>query len=284
MRKNSKIIAILPAYNAEKTLERVLSNLPKVVFSDIIVSDDCSVDKTYDLAGRIRNIIRIRTPRNLGYGGNLKYLVSAALSKGADVVVEIHPDGEYKTNGIIPALDQVQRGADLVLGNRFSGRIIGMYWWKNMGTRLLTAVDNLALNSRIPDLHQGFRVYTRKLLTTVPWREANNDYLFSFQIIAQAIFCRLHIASVPVSTYYSGTKRGARTGASIRYALGTFRVICQYFFAKMGRHIALFSKNNDKEIPKCPKCRNTYLVHTIQSKNNQLMYLCDGCNTPFFRP
>ncbi len=284
MRKNSKVVAILPAYNAQKTIGLVLNNLPKGVFSDIIVSDDCSVDKTMIYAARMRNITLIQTPRNLGYGGNVKYCLSTALEKGADIVVEIHPDGEYGMDGIIPALEQVKKGSYLVLGNRFLAQLNGMYWWKVFGTKLLSFLDNIALGTRVPDVHQGFRVYTRKLLESVPYRRGVNDYLFSFQIIAQAVRFGLRIASVPVSSRYTGTKRGARIGASIRYALGTFSVIIQFWMSKLGFPVALFAKNDDKVLPVCPTCRNWYLVYKVFDQKEGNTYYCCGCGNGFLHP
>ena len=328
MKKTNKVIAILPAYNAEKTVVSVLHNLPKGVFDDIIVSDDCSVDKTWDCIATISHITRIRTPRNLGYGGNLKYCLSTALVMGADIVVEIHPDGEYETDGIVPALIEVENGAQLVLGNRFAGRMNGMYRWKLFGTKVLSFIDNLLLgrvnfisffswgpvrrfpprtptrgpllggpptpathafiqNESIPDLHQGFRVYTRKLLEATNFRAFSNDYLFSFQIIVAAILRGMKIASVPVSTQYKGNKRGARTVASLQYAVATFGILFRYFLYKSGFADALFDKNNDKQLPICQTCRNNYLVSKVSKKTHQKqfsVYHCDGCKNGFTYP
>lgn len=279
-----KVVAVLPAYNAQKTLEKVLSNLPKGIFSDIIVSDDCSVDKTWDCITAISHITRIRTPRNLGYGGNVKYCLSKAFAMDADVIVEIHPDGEYGTDGIIPALDKVKNGADLVLGNRFAGQSDGMYWWKAFGTRLLTFIDNIALGIRVPDLHQGFRVYTRNLLESVPYRRGENDYLFSFQIIAQAVGGGFRIETIPVSTHYTGKKRGARTDAAIRYAWETISVIFLFWISKLGFPVALFAQNDDKKTIICPICRNGFLVTKKYDEKQGSIYYCYGCTNAFLQP
>jgi glycosyltransferase involved in cell wall biosynthesis len=287
MKKRSRVAAILPAYNAEKTVRSVLRSLPKGVFDDIIVSDDCSVDKTLDCIDGISHIIRLRTPRNLGYGGNLKYCLSTALELGADIVVEIHPDGEYGTDGIIPAVQKINEGAYLVLGNRFLAKCNGMYLWKKVGTKILSFIDNLLLGrvqNSIPDLHQGFRVYTRKLLETVNYRCGSNDYLFSFQIIALAARRGFHITSVPVSSIYSGNKRGASLSASIRYSWGTYIVLFEYYISKLGFPIALFAKNNDKQLRSCPTCRNSFLVRKMYTKKKQIVYFCDGCQNGFTYP
>jgi glycosyltransferase involved in cell wall biosynthesis len=176
MRK--KVIAILPAYNAKKSLLPFLKTLPRDVFDEIILVDDCSIDGTYEYAKKQKGIRVYHTRRNLGYGGNLKTCLSIALEHGADVIVEIHPDGEYGTNGILPGLEEVRRGAKMVLGDRFANprRKSGMYWWKHPFTRVLTHLDNLVFSTQIGDMHQGFRVYTRELLEEVNFRVNSNNY------------------------------------------------------------------------------------------------------------
>lgn len=220
-----KIVAILPAYNAKNTFKYVVDSLPKRVFDAIILSDDGSRDGTYDAAKKDKRLVVVRTPRNLGYGGNLKFCISTALSRGADVIMELHPDGEYEADGIIPALAKVKKGAHLVLGNRFLGSNNGMYAWKNVGTRVLSAIDRVLLGTRIGDLHQGFRVYTRHLVEQIPYKAYSNNYLFSFEIIVDAIRGGFAVEEVPVSTSYTGKKRGALPKAAILYALQTFLVL-----------------------------------------------------------
>jgi glycosyltransferase involved in cell wall biosynthesis len=245
MRKTPRVIAVLPAYNAGKTVRSVLQSLPKGVFNDIIVSDDCSVDDTITQANREPHIHVIRTKKNLGYGGNLKYCLSTALARGADIVVEIHPDGEYDTDGILPALQAVKKGAVFVLGNRFSSHYPkGMYWWKYVLSRGLTTVCNVVLGTNIPDMHQGFRVYTRKLLETVNYMADSDNYVFSFEIIAQATCRGLAIASVPVTASYKGKKRGASVLPSVVYVFSTCKVLIEYVLARMGVGVVRFAHPN----------------------------------------
>ena len=326
MKRRGKVVAILPAFNAEKTVASVLQSLPKGVFDDIIVSDDCSVDKTWNRIAKMRHITCIRTPRNLGYGGNVKYCLSKALSVGADIIVEIHPDGEYEVDGIVPAIHEVENGAQLVLGNRYSRRIIGMYWWKYFGTKALSYIDNILLgrvlfikvfpwgpaagvpprpptkgtpagggpparvthaptqNYPIPDLHQGFRVYTRELLETVNYRAGGNDYIFSFQIIVAAIARGMKVASVPVSTRYTGSKRGARTNATFQYSWDTFHEIIRFWLFKLGYQDVLYTKKFDRVLPACPICRNGFLVYRRIHQKQYSVYFCQGCNNGFTYP
>ncbi len=281
MPKKPKVIAILPAYKASKTLLPFLDKFPKDSFNEIILIDDCSPDDTYELAKKQKGLKVYQTPRNLGYGGNLKMCLSTAFDHGADIIMEIHPDGEYKTNGVLPAIKEVEKGAAFVLGNRFSKQShalqSGMSSMKYPITRLLTIIDNLILGTNITDLHQGFRVYTRKLLENTNFRATSNNYIFSFEIICQAAFHNLPIKEVPVSTHYTGKKRGASFKASLIYTLQTFNIIWLYIIAKLGADIPLFDKPGKN--PECPKCKITYLVE--DRKHTHPEYLCKICGTEF---
>lgn len=224
-----KVVAILPGYKCEKTLKKFVEEIPKKYFDEIIFIDDHSPDKGFEIAKKIRGIKAYQTSKNLGYGGNLKMCLGTALECGADVIVELHPDGEYRFDGIGPALKEIKNEAKMVLGNRFTNERnaleSGMYWWKYPVVWLINRFDNWSLGTEIPDLHQGFRVYTRDLLEKVDFRNNSNNYIFSFQIITQAARAGLKIASVPVSTNYGGEKRGASFRSSLIYTLETFGVL-----------------------------------------------------------
>ena len=170
MNRNKKIFAILISYNAEKTLEKFYKNFPKHLFSKIILVDDASHDRTYYLAKKL-GIKSYRNPKNLGYGGNMKRAMSIGLKLGGDVLVDIHPDGEYKPSAIVPALKKIEKGALLVLGNRFHSSNdplkSGMYVWKYFPIKILNFISRLILGLKINDYHQGFRVYTRELLNKI---------------------------------------------------------------------------------------------------------------------
>lgn len=279
--KKQKIIAILPAYNAEKTFVPFFRSLPKHVFDEIILVDDFSSDRTFEIVKKERGIVSYRNLRNLGYGGNLKTCLGIALEHNADVIVELHPDGEYGFNGIKPAVEEIRKGTQFVLGNRFSSHYkTGMYLHKYIFNRLLTLIDNLVLGSSIPDLHQGFRVYTKDLLNKVNFRTNSDNYLFSFEIISQAIFHKISIASVPVNTFYRGKKRGASLKSSIVYSIGTFKVLGKLLLAKLGLKIELFMQPRKKAV--CPNCGFSYLVYSKSSRSN--LFFCDICQNGFLSP
>lgn len=242
MAKKNSIVLILPAYNAEKTLIPFLAKLPKKIFSKIIFVDDCSSDNTYNVAKKQKGIVVYKTPSNLGYGGNLKYCLNLALKNGAEVIVELHPDGEYGTDGILPAIEKIKKGAGMVLGNRFAKNVKhpGMLFWKKPFIEGLTVIDNLILGTNVGDMHQGFRVYSSKLLENIPYKNDRDGYIFSFEIIAQAVYNGFKIGSVPVSTIYSGKKKGAKPIPAVIYSMQTFGVCIKYLLAKLGITSALF--------------------------------------------
>lgn len=283
MTRIGKIVAILPAYNAEKTLIPFIRNLPKDLFDEVILVDDCSFDKTFEIAKEEKGISAYRNFRNLGYGGNLKMCLGIALEHKADVVVELHPDGEYGFDAVVPALDEVGRGIKFVLGNRFSSKLArGMYLHKYIFNRLFSFLDNLILGSSIPDLHQGFRVYTKDLLGRVNYKANSNNYLFSFEIICQAIFNKISVSSVPVDSFYQGKKRGAYLLPSIIYSLGTFKILTWFVLAKLGLVGRLF-KIQGKSF-QCPNCINDYLVEERFSLDQFNVFYCKICGNGFTRP
>ncbi len=232
-----KVVAVFIAYNAAKTLEDFYRDFPRELVDEVILVDDCSTDNTFELARRL-GITSYQNPVNLGYGGNLKRAIALALERGANVIVDIHPDGEYKPSAIGPALQKVEEGAALVLGMRYQriGDLSkhGMRFWKLPPLLIMGIIHRFVLGTRIRDLHQGFRVYTRKLLQTVYFENTSNNYLLSFELIAQTLLNKLPIAEVPVETSYTGKKRGASLRASVVYSLGTFGILLKFVLAKLG--------------------------------------------------
>ncbi len=251
MQKKSKIIAIFLAYNAARTLEKFYRNFPKNLVDDIILVDDASKDETFSIARKL-GITSYQNPINLGYGGNMKKALNIALEHGGNIIIDIHPDGEYKPSAIPEALRQINLGAKFVLGNRFTSLNkplkSGMYVWKLIPIWTLNQLDKIILGINIDDLHQGFRVYTRDLLKKVNFEENSNNYLFSFELIAQAVFNNINIQQVPVETIYTGKKRGASLKNSIKYSLGTFKILLLFILAKLGFKTKLFRKISQKNL------------------------------------
>lgn len=174
----------------------------------------------------------------------MKKALNLALKAGADIIIDIHPDGEYKPSAIPLAIKKIKSGTEFILGNRFTTLDnplrSGMYYWKWIPIRLLNYIDKIMLGVNLDDFHQGFRVYTAKMLEKINYQVNSNNYLFSFELIAQAVYHKIRIAQVPVETSYIGKKRGASLKNSIKYALGTFKVLGLFILARLGFKINLF--------------------------------------------
>lgn len=240
-----KIVAVFIAYNAVKTLEKFYFDFPRTLVDELILVDDASKDDTFQLARKL-GIRSYRNPINLGYGGNMKRAMNLALKSGADTIIDIHPDGEYKPSAIPQALEEIESGSEFVLGNRFTSLDkplqSGMYFWKWIPIRILNYIDKMILKVNLDDFHQGFRVYTRKMLKKVNYEANSNNYLFSFELIAQAAYQGIKISQVSVETNYTGKKRGASLKNSIKYSLGTFKVLSLYILSKLGFQTEIFKK------------------------------------------
>ena len=246
--KRKVIIAVFVAYNAAKTLQAFYEKFPRHLVDEVILVDDASQDGTYRLARQL-GITAYQNPINLGYGGNLKRALELALDAGGDILIDIHPDGEYDASAIGPALEQIESGARFVLGRRFNNVLEmlqhGMYPWKVVPLIFIDLLPRLILERRFRDFHQGFRVYTREMLEQISWRENANNYLFSFQIICQAYFKKIPIAQVPVTVLYQGEKKGASLKHSVIYTLGTVHTLILYLLVRIGVWSRIFQEPSD---------------------------------------
>jgi len=219
------VVIVMPAYNAAKTLEDTFRRIPEGYYDEVIVVDDFSRDDTTELAKRL-NLKAIRHPHNVGYGGNQKTCYMEALRGGTDIVVMLHPDGQYDPT-ILPDIIApiLRREADLVLGSRFAtrggARRGGMPLYKYISNRFLTTVENLVLRTHLTEMHTGYRAYSRAFLETVPFLRNSVDFAFDTEILFQAVRFGFRIAEVPVSTKYFPEASSASLGQSTVYGLKT---------------------------------------------------------------
>jgi len=205
-RGSAKVVVVMPAYNAAKTLERTVSAIPRTWVDEVLLVDDSSSDDTVALA-RSLPLHLIWHPHNVGYGGNQKTCYLEALQRGADVVVMLHPDGQYEPNLIPKLIEPILRGeADLVLGSRFGApglaRAGGMPWYKIAANRGLTTIENRVLGTELSELHTGYRAYSRELLLTVPFLRNAIDFSFDSEMLMQAAHFGFRIAEVPAASRY----------------------------------------------------------------------------------
>jgi glycosyltransferase involved in cell wall biosynthesis len=223
-----KVVVVMPAYNAAATLQQTVELIPRDVVDDVIVVDDFSSDATIEVARKL-DVTVIWHPHNVGYGGNQRTSYLEALQRGADVVVMLHPDGQYEPELIPRMIEPILAGdADCVLGSRFAepgaAAASGMPRYKRIANRGLTAVENWVLKRRFSELHTGYRAYSRDLLMTVPFLRNNSGFVFDSELIMQAVHFGFRIVEVPARTTYSGEVSSIGFGPSVLYGIRTLGV------------------------------------------------------------
>ncbi|HVD58879.1 MAG TPA: glycosyltransferase family 2 protein [Thermoleophilaceae bacterium] len=224
-RRDVTIVVVMPARNAARTLERTVSGIPKEWVDEIILVDDKSTDNTVDVA-RDLPINVIWHPHNVGYGGNQKTCYLEALQRDADIVVMLHPDGQYEPTLIPQMVTPILLGeADLVLGSRLAepgmARAGGMPLYKYVANRALTAVENRLLGTRLSEMHTGYRAYSRRLLLQVPFLRNALDFSFDSEMLMQSIHLGFRVAEVPARTRYFDDASSISLRPSVVYGVKT---------------------------------------------------------------
>ena len=237
-RKFQKVIAVMPAYNAELTLEKTFRDFPRGCVDEIILTDDCSSDRTVEIAKSL-GITVLCHGENKGYGANQKTCYDAALEKDADAVIMIHPDYQYDSRVIPYALGFLSVGVcDVIIGSRIRTRREalenGMPLYKYISNRFLTIIENVILGQNLGDFHSGFRAYTRKVLETIPYKKNSNDFVFDTEFLAQAVFFGFKIGDVPVPCRYFEEASSINFLKSVKYGLQTLLVMKKYIIQKTG--------------------------------------------------
>ena len=231
------VVIVMPAYNAAKTLEDTFRRIPEG-FDEVIVVDDHSRDDTTALAKSL-NLKAIRHPHNVGYGGNQKTCYMEALRAGAQVVVMLHPDGQYEPELIADLVRPITEGrADMVLGSRFlipgGPRTAKMPGWKIVANRFLTTLENLAMGSRFSECHTGYRAYSAAFLRRIPFLRNSNDFVFDTQVLAQAAAFKQRIVEVPARTRYFSDASSVGFAAGVRYGVKTLWVMIAFRAWRLG--------------------------------------------------
>ena len=243
-------VIVLPAYRAAKTLKEVVGDIPPGHADRILLVDDASADATVSVATALRLDV-IRHTRNLGYGGNQKTCYGQALRMGADVVVMLHPDGQYDP-AIIPNLCRViENGeADIVLGSRWLGidpAKAGMPWWKRIGNRFLTSAENRVLGLHLSEYHTGYRAYSRRFLEAIPFLENSNDFVFDTQVLIQAAAFGFQIGEVPAIGKYHEDASSVSFGTSTVYGLKTLAALVRYVSHRAGFRCSWLTPASDAD-------------------------------------
>jgi len=235
---NKKVVVVLPAYNAEKTLQNTYDEIPKDVVDEIILVDDASSDNTVELAKGLGIRHVISHEKNLGYGGNQKTCYSKALELGADIVVMLHPDYQYTPKLITAMASIIANGLyPVVLGSRILGRgalLGGMPRYKYFANRVLTLVQNILMGQKLSEYHTGYRAFSRQVLEHISFRNNSDDFVFDNQMLAQICFAGFPIAEVTCPTKYFLEASSINFRRSMSYGFGVLLVAAGYRLQKWG--------------------------------------------------
>ncbi len=226
-----KIVVVMPAFNAAKTLRMTYSELPRDLVDSVILVDDGSSDETVAIARQLGLEVFIHN-RNYGYGANQKTCYREALRAGADIVVMVHPDYQYDPKLVPEVIAPIQQGdADVVLGSRLMGVSPvkqGMPWWKFIANRFLTGAENLAFGLRMSEYHTGYRAFRKEVLESVNVEMNSDRFIFDQEILAQVVELKFRITEVPVPTRYFAEASSASFWQSTRYGLEILWLLARF--------------------------------------------------------
>ncbi|MCX6753984.1 MAG: glycosyltransferase family 2 protein [Candidatus Nomurabacteria bacterium] len=234
MIKKSKVIVILPAFNAEKTLEKTVKDIPIDIVSEIILVDDCSRDGTVALARKL-NLTVYTHDKNKGYGANQKTCYTVALERGADIIVMIHPDYQYDAKVIKYLVGFIEEGyVDVMLGSRIRSRkeVLegGMPYYKYLSNRFLTFWENVLSGQNLSEWHTGLRAYRREVLESIDFINNSNDFVFDSEVLFQIIEKGYHIGDIPVPVRYAVESSSINFERSLEYGILTLFTAFKFFF------------------------------------------------------
>jgi glycosyltransferase involved in cell wall biosynthesis len=234
--KNKKIIVVLPAYNASKTLEKTYNEIPLDIVDDVIIVDDCSSDATSLVAKELGIKHIIQHKNNTGYGGNQKTCYTAALKLNADIIIMLHPDYQYTPKLIHSMAFLIANEVyPVVIGSRILGKGAlkgGMPLYKYIANRALTLFQNILMNQKLSEYHSGFRAYDKIVFEAINYKSNSDDFIFDNQFLAQIFFNGHEIAEITCPTKYFEEASSINFRRSLKYGLGVVKTSIQYFLTK----------------------------------------------------
>jgi glycosyltransferase involved in cell wall biosynthesis len=247
-----RIIAVMPAYNAARTLEKTYRDIPPGVVDEVILVDDGSTDDTVMIAQNLGINVIVHS-RNRGYGANQKTCYDEALRRGADIIVMIHPDYQYDSRLIPYLVGFIQDGiCDIVLGSRIRTRREaldgGMPIYKYISNRVLTFIENIVLGQNIGDFHTGFRAYARKVLEVIPYHYNSDGFIFDTQLLVEGVYFGFKIGDVPVPVRYHDEASSINMKDSLIYGIKTLGMLICFCNQKLGlRKYKFFERAPQKQ-------------------------------------
>ncbi len=233
---NLKILVVVIAYNAEKTIKNVIEDIPHEWVDEVIISDDDSIDKTYDICKKLPNIKVIKNKNNLQMGGNQKVVYNYAIENDADIIVQLHGDNQYDASKIPDMIKPIiYSKADIVIGSRILGGLAlegGMPRYKYLGNCLLNFIQNYAFNLKLSDYATGYKAFSKTALKSIPYLKNRNDFIFDEQINTQAVFFGFRIVQIGIPTKYFKEASSVNFLTSVHYGLWTVITTLQFLLAK----------------------------------------------------
>ena len=250
---NKKITVVLPAYNAAQTLRQTFEEIPHDIVDDIILTDDASHDATVEMARNL-GIATIRHDHNRGYGGNQKTCYTAALARGADIVVMLHPDYQYTPKLVTAMASMIASGEfDVVLASRILGRgalVGGMPVYKYVSNRFLTFFENIMIGQKLSEYHTGYRAWSRAVLERLPLLHNSDDFVFDNQMLVQSVYFGFRIGEVSCPTKYFPEASSINFKRSVVYGLGVLNTSVQFRLTRMGlSNSPLFADATENRLP-----------------------------------
>ncbi|MCI0707001.1 MAG: glycosyltransferase family 2 protein [Ignavibacteriae bacterium] len=238
MRKKRKVIVVMPAYHAEKTLEQTVREIPKRYVDEIILVDDASSDHTVALARKLGLLVR-RHDNNMGYGANQKTCYRYALERGASIIVMLHPDYQYDPRLIPHFVDFIEENYfDVMLGTRIRTRrealAGGMPKYKYLANRVLTIFENIVSGQNLSEWHTGMRAYKREVLENIDFMNNSNDFVFDTQVLFQIVEKQYRIGEIPVPVRYFAEASSINFTRSLEYGFGTLLETGKYLLRRIG--------------------------------------------------
>ena len=237
MLKEKKVVVVMPAYNAAKTLQTTFNEIPFDIVDEVLLVDDASKDETIKVAAGLR-LKYIVHDKNKGYGGNQKTCYSEALKANADIIIMLHPDYQYTPKLIGAMVHLLSTGEfDIVLGSRILGGKAmsgGMPLYKYFFNRMLTFTQNILMGAKLSEYHTGYRAYTKDVLEKIKWQQNSDDFVFDNQFLTQAVYANFRIGEITCPTRYFKEASSINFSRSLKYGLGCLKNAVLFRLQKMG--------------------------------------------------